>query len=252
MSGQPDSASALRSQSRTDPGWRHPNRRAFMALAGGGALCLLGGGRAEAATPIPFGPSIGQAGWKDWTFRGIAETHYSAAGTGELRIEARQSSSVIYRAIPVAARRSMRASWQWRVDEGVAATDLGRRGGDDRSLALYVVFVDAATADSYGEETPSLSRMMGLSGGRTLIYVWGGSAPAGTLIPSPYLRGRGTSIILRPAGAGGWANESVDLAADHRRAFGTTPERVAAVAVSSDSDDTGAVNIAAIRNLAFG
>lgn len=52
-------------------------------------------------------------------------------------------------------------------------------------------------------------------------------------------------------GTGGWTSEAVDLAADHQRAFGSAEQTLIAVGVSSDSDDTGAVNQAAIRNLAL-
>lgn len=223
-----------------------PSRRAFLAMgAGVAALSITGMPQmAQASTPIGFG------GWQSWTFRGINPTQYSVSGS-TLNISASQSSSVLYGIVPTQARASNQASWQWQVSQGVGPTDLAARGGDDRAIALYFVFVDADTAAGFGNTTPSMSRLLGMRSGRTLIYVWGGNAGRGAVLDSPYLRGRGKTVVLRPAGTGGWTNESVDLAADHQRAFGSAKQTLIAVGVSSDSDDTGAVNQAAIRNLAL-
>lgn len=223
-----------------------PSRRNVLT-AGAGIMAVGLAGLpqlARASIPIAFD------GWQSWTFRGINPTQYSVSGA-TLNINASQSSSVVYGIVPTQARSSSQASWQWQVSQGVGPTDLGSRGGDDRSIALYFVFVDADTAAGFGNSTPSMSRLLGMRGGRTLIYVWGGNAQRGAVMDSPYLRGRGKTVVLRPAGTGGWTDEQVDLAVDHQRAFGSVKQTLIAVGVSSDSDDTGAVNQAAIRNLAL-
>jgi hypothetical protein len=48
---------------------------------------------------------------------------------------------------------------------------------------------------------------------------------------------------------GVWFKETADLRSDFRSAFGRLPGRLVAVAVSSDSDDTGGLNIAAVADL---
>lgn len=200
---------------------------------------------AKAMTSISF------SDWQSWTFRGIPPTDF-ALGGGTLNITASQSSSVVYGIVPTAARDAAQASWQWQVAQSVEPTNLAVRGGDDRAIALYFVFVDADTAARFGDSTPSMSRLLGMRGGRTLIYVWGGNAARGAVLDSPYLRGRGKTVVLRPAGTGGWTDETVDLSADHQRAFGSTRQTLIAIGVSSDSDDTGSTNQAAIRNLSLG
>ncbi len=197
---------------------------------------------ARAMTPITF------RNWQSWTFRGIPATRFGLGGNS-LSIEAQQSSSVVYGVVPRVAREATSASWQWRVTQGVGPTNLAARGGDDRSIALYFVFVDAGTADRFGDQTPSMARLMGMRGGRTLIYVWGGSSARGSILDSPYLGSRGKTLVLRAAGPGGWTNETVDLAGDHMRAFGRSKDTLIAVGVSSDADDTNAVNLATLRNL---
>lgn len=227
-----------------------PTRRDLLTIgagmgAGVAALALTGMPQmAQASVPIAFD------GWQSWTFRGINPTQYTVSGS-TLNISASQSSSVVYGIVPLQARSSNQASWQWQVSQGVGPTDLAARGGDDRAIALYFVFVDADTAASFGDTTPTMSRLLGMRSGRTLIYVWGGNAGRGAVLDSPYLRGRGKTVVLRPAGTGGWTDEVVDLAGDHQRAFGSAKQTLIAVGVSSDSDDTGAVNQAAIRDLSL-
>ena len=221
------------------------SRRGLLQMGAGLSLAsLLPALPAQAATGISF------SGWQSWTFGGIPATQYGVAGNA-LSIEANRSSSVLYGVVPTAARAAASASWQWQVSEGVGPTDLAARGGDDRAIALYFVFVDADTAARFGDTTPSMARLMGMGGGRTLIYVWGGSAGRGAMLDSPYLRGRGRTIVLRSAGTGGWTGESVDLVSDYARAFGGAKETLIAIGVSSDSDDTGARNVAGLRNLSL-
>ncbi|MFN0263259.1 DUF3047 domain-containing protein [Tepidamorphus sp. 3E244] len=175
-------------------------------------------------------------GWDALTFRSIPKTDYALTGD-TLRVNADHSSSVIYKAVPTGARDARSASWSWTVDQSVPPTDLARKGGDDRNLAIYFVFTDQETAARLGD-TPNVRRLLSRSSSRMLIYVHGGSHPRGSLVPSPYFNGRGTTIIQRQAGTGSHT-EKVDLAADYAKAFGGQPGVLVGVAISADSDDSG-------------
>ncbi len=80
------------------------------------------------------------------------------------------------------------------------------------------------------------------------MYVWGGVHATGEILPTPYLGPRGRSIIRRPPGTG-TAAERVDLASDHRRAFGEEPESLVGLAISADSDDTDTAVVARVTRL---
>ncbi|WP_052341154.1 DUF3047 domain-containing protein [Salinarimonas rosea] len=215
------------------------------------AVLLALGAPAAAQTPIPFGPSLEAAGWEEIAFRGIPATTYAAEGTDRLSVVAERSSSVLAARLPPAALDATRAAWRWRVDAGPPPTDLGRRGGDDRALALYFAF--APEADRAAAEAGRTGlRSLLLSGrGRLLVYVFGGAGGRGDVVENPYARGRGVYLIRRPADAptGTWLAEEVDLAADHRAAFGEEPGVLVGVAVASDADDTGGRNVGAIEGL---
>jgi hypothetical protein len=226
---------------------RREKRRRSLFLAA--ALAAQMSAPASAAD-IAFGDDLHAEGWRDLVFRKYAATQYRAKGGG-LAVVAKQSSSMLYRPLADEGLSPSRARWIWRVDEGVGATDLTKKGGDDSALALYFIFAEEKLAAKLAGKKPSMLRMLGARSTTTLVYIFGG-AKAGPF-KSPYVSGRSWSMVLRPAMSARetWFDESVDLAADHARAFGKAPERLIAIAVSSDSDDTKARNVAFLRDLAL-
>ncbi|MFN3960586.1 MAG: DUF3047 domain-containing protein [Parvularculaceae bacterium] len=202
------------------------------------------------ALDIAFGVDLREEGWRELIFHRHAATQYQAEN-GALSVRAEQSSSMLYRIIADhhPALAPARARWEWRVDEGVGATDLTRKGGDDAALALYFVFADEKTAGRLARKQKSMLRMLSARSATTLVYVFGGARPGP--FTSPYISGKSRSMVLRPAlsARGLWFEESVDLAGDHQRAFGAAPQRLIAIAVSSDADDTGGRNVAFLRRL---
>ena len=78
--------------------------------------------------------------------------------------------------------------------------------------------------------------------------VRGGNREPGTIVASPYLEQRGVLVALRGTGNGTF-RESVDLAADFRRAFGTPPGVLLGLGISADSDDTNGVIEAELGDL---
>ena len=138
------------------------------------------------------------------------------------------------------------ASWNWAVDQSVPATDLRLKGGDDRNISIYFLFlpkIDAVNMDNANiwqlNENPNV---------RILQYVWGGNHARGDVQPSPYAPGQGANVILRQAGTG-TNTENVDFARDFAKAFKSMPGALVGIAVSSDSDDTVSTIRASVSNL---
>lgn len=216
-----------------------------------GAAALALAGIPARAEPVAFGPDLAGQGWKVLTFRALAPVTYAAEGADRLTIRADKASSLIWRGLEenLWARRAAR--WRWRVQTGVVPTDLSVKGSDDRSIALYFVFARDEAAARSAKGSASLSSAMWWSSGAALVYVWGGNAPRGSIVASPHMGASGKLLIRRPAGEGDgkWLPEQADLAADFRRAFGRDPGPLVGLAISSDSDDTGGLNVAAIEGL---
>jgi len=127
------------------------------------------------------------------------------------------------------------ASWSWDVSQGVPATDLRQKGGDDRNLSLYAVFLPEADAKAL--KGAGIRKLLSAESARVLVYVWGGAHNRGDLLDSPYLGARGKTIILRPSGNGSHS-EKVDFARDFKRSFGGQAGALVGLAISADSDDT--------------
>lgn len=200
------------------------------------------------------GPALEKAGWRELVFRGRQANHFEARGEG-VGVVSRQSVSVLWRDVEAAPSSTPLLRWRWRVEEAVPATDLSRKGGDDRSLAVYVAFAFDEAKAGLWERTKRAALGAFTDDplpGRVLTYVWGGEGPEGWFT-NPHLPGGGMLRILRGQGApqGRWLDEEVDLAADYRAAFGSAPTMVTGLGISADSDDTGTLAAGEVAGLDF-
>lgn len=195
------------------------------------------------ASTAVAGPVSFSSGWQEQRLSLFSSNDYTFGQ--QLSMVSDGAVSIAWTALPQSEWSSTAASWSWRVDQSVPATNLARKGGDDRNLSLYFVFLPQAVAGEFAGK--GIRSLRGRNDVRVIQYAWGGNHGRGTVIPSPYGRG-GVTIPLRPAGTGAH-RENVDVASDYRRAFGTAPGALVGLAVSGDSDDTDSVIRAAIGGL---
>lgn len=214
-------------------------RQVFFRSLWAAALAVMGpvGAKAEA---VSF-----DAGWNHQKFSLFSRNSYGYDGRS-LSIGSEGSVSLIYKPLPETAWDSRSADWSWAVERSVPATDLRLKGGDDRNIALYAVFLPRAEAERL--RGARISTLLGNDAVRVLVYVWGGSHERGAQLASPYLGPRGKTVVLRGAGTGAHS-ESVDFAADYTRAFGGRAEALVGLAVSADSDDTNSSISARLSDL---
>ncbi|WP_019955306.1 DUF3047 domain-containing protein [Yoonia vestfoldensis] len=195
--------------------------------------------------PALAGPVSFATGWQEQRLSLFSSNDYNFGQNMGLVSDG--SVSIAWTRVPRAEWGTRGASWSWTVEQSVPATDLARKGGDDRNISLYFVFVPEELAP--GLEGANIRSLLGNSDVRIMQYAWGGNHAAGQVIPSPYgPSGQGVTIALRQAGTGSFT-ENVDLAADYARAFGGAPGALVGLAVSGDSDDTDSVIRAALGNL---
>ena len=166
------------------------------------------------------------AGWQPKRFAG--RTRYSlvrAQGRLVLRAVSHASASGLYRRVHVDLARTPCLHWSWRVAHVLAAPhDERTRRGDDYPARVYVVF----------------------SGGlffwrtRAINYVWSSNQSVGSSWPNAFTgRARMVAVESGAAKAGRWVDERRDVLADYRRLFGSDPGDVDAVAIMTDTDNTG-------------
>ena len=162
-----------------------------------------------------------------------------------LNISSEGTVSILWKKLPPSMWEANQANWDWAVEASVPATDLTVRGGDDRNLSIYFVFLPQ---EYLPESKGKLTDLLNNKNVRVLMYVWGGDHARREVLPSPYLEEFGKVIILQSAGTGR-ASEQVNLAYDFNRAFGDKPEKLVGIAISADSDDTRSTIISSISNL---
>lgn len=163
----------------------------------------------------------------------------------EVRAEA-ATGSVAHR-LAVDSAAPTRLAWRWKVDRVVESADLARRSGDDFAARVYVTFDVPAASLTFAERARiRIARLLyGVElPAAALCYVWDNRHPPGTARWNAY-SSQVRMVVLESgaARAGSWVEESRDVAADYRAAFGERypgpVPRLTGVAVSADTDQTG-------------
>ena len=225
------------------------------------SLALLLAAAAAAMSPLVQNQALGP-GWRvvGLPQQSLPWTRYSAEvidGRAALRVQVQASyGNLVHDLAAVSAPRTLR--WSWRVQQANALTDLRIKAGDDAAVKVCMSF------DLSVDRVPFLERQaLRLARASTdqalpaatLCWVWAGAEARGALLPDPYSR-RVRYIVLRQSqdALATWFDETRDVAADFRRAFGDESmdlPPVTAVIVSGDGDNTGASSVAHVADLRF-
>lgn len=116
-------------------------------------------------------------------------------------------------------------TWHWRVEQKLDNQREQRREGDDFAARIYVV-VD-------GGILPWKTR--------ALNYVWSSRLPPGSLWPNPHSGKAAMMLALRSneSPSGTWFTETRNIQQDLERAFGEKIRYIDAIAIMTDTDNTG-------------
>ncbi|MCL4690157.1 MAG: DUF3047 domain-containing protein [Burkholderiales bacterium] len=224
-----------------------------------GRLALLAAGLlagrlafAAAAGIAPFSSANPGAalpeGWRPLTLPRVAAPDFSLVDEGGatvLRVRSAAAAGTVAHDLAAVPAAAPVLAWRWKVDRVVEKADLATKAGDDFAARVYVFFdvpveslslgarMKALVARAiWGEKLPTAA----------LCYVWDNRHPTGTRAWNPYTD-RVRTVVLRSGRPGAWAEESRDLEADFREAFGAQwpgpVPRVTGVAAGNDTDQTG-------------
>jgi hypothetical protein len=220
-------------------------RRPALALVTAATAPLLGAAVSPGRTP----GDVEALGWRKMEWNGIRPAEFSATASGGVRIQGQGQGAFVVRPLSGAATC---LAWRWRVDAGPPPTDLTRRGGDDRAIAVSIGFAGFGPSVGLVTRTQHAAAQASAGGHRlprsVLTYVWGGTGREGLgdgsgFFASPWTGGITRIRVLRAAGAprGQWVEERVDLGADWRAAFGGAEvPPMTELTISSDAEDSGA------------
>ena len=223
---------------------------------------LLAGAQAASLAPLLQGGGINSL-WRVATLpnQRAPVTQFApeqVAGRAALRLQAQGSYGNLLHDLPAATvfAEGQRLAWSWRLQKPNASIDLHKKTGDDSPAKVCLSFAVPLERVPFGERQ-QLRMAQALSGidlpTATLCWVWGGPEAKQALVDNPYTR-RVRAIVLRNAGDAldTWLDESRDIAADFKRAFGDeSPALPAATAVlvGADADNTRAHSVAFVADL---
>lgn len=164
-------------------------------------------------------------------------------GVTVLRAQSKSAASGLSRKLRVDPAEYPLLRWRWKISNTLKTSDIYKKEGDDFPARIYVMFDYPLEKLPFGERMklrvaralydPDLPAA-------TLCYVWDGKAPAGTITPSTYTdRVRLVVVESGPGRVGRWVNFERDVHQDFKTAFGEDPPAISALAVATDTDNTG-------------
>ena len=162
--------------------------------------------------------------WKEKSFKGA--TDYEVVqedGQRCIRATSDASASALYYELDFDPREYPLLTWRWKVNNILAKGDELKKEGDDYAARVYVVFPSALFWRT-----------------KAINYIWANKLTAGQAVPNPFTSN--ACMIAVQSGqthVGQWLEEKRNLLEDYRKCFGEVPPRAGAVAIMTDTDNTG-------------
>jgi hypothetical protein len=189
---------------------------------------LCGFGQADDVSMVHF-KTDSLAGWENKEFKG--KTDYRLVReNGNIVIQAysRATASGLVKKVKLDPQLFRYLSWSWKIGGTIAKGDEKSKAGDDYAARVYVVF-----PGRFFWQT------------RAINYIWANRLPKGESISNAFSsHTKMVAVESGPAKAGQWVTEQRDILADYHRLFGNEPGELGAVAIMTDTDNTGSEAIA--------
>lgn len=199
------------------------------------------------------------AGWVPQSVAGQKSlTRYSLVtdnGVTVLRAESQAGASGLTRTLRADPAQTPWLRWRWKTETLIANADLRTREGDDFPARIYVMFDYPLEKLSFLERSRlRLARALFDPDlpAATLCYVWDGRAAKETIADSAYT-GRVKLVVAESGTArlGQWVQVERNVAADFRAAFGEAAPAVQAIAIVTDTDNTGGSALTHFGDISF-
>jgi len=166
----------------------------------------------------------GLEGWEVKEFKGLTRYRLvEVEGRQVLLAESDGSASGLVKKIDFDPAEYRYLRWRWKIEKTVAKGDERTKAGDDYAARVYVIF-----PGRFFWQT------------RALNYIWANQLPAEGFVANAFTANAMLLAVRSgPDQTGQWLEENRDLVADYRRVFGSDPPRAGAVAIMTDTDNTG-------------
>ncbi|MCC6535669.1 MAG: DUF3047 domain-containing protein [Burkholderiales bacterium] len=198
-------------------------------------------------------------GWRPWRLSKLKKlTSYELVdynGSVVVKAMSAASASGLMHPLDIDPRELPILQWRWKVPQLIPGANNKRRNAEDAPVRVVISFAgDIASLPP--EDRMFFDRIRALTGHEmpyaTLMYIWENRAPRGSVIPNPH--SERVQMIVAETGetlTGTWKLESQNVYDDYKRAFGAEPGRIKAIAIMTDTDNTGASVEAYYGDIAF-
>lgn len=186
-------------------------------------------------------------GWEPWVLSRFKRTTtyrlIRQDGQSVVHAQAEQSASGLVHRLALDPLSRPILQWHWKVDALISSADNTLRHLEDSPVRIVISF------DGDPEKLPLKERVFSdnmrlLTGQQlpyaTLMYIWENRAPVNSVIDNLHTA-RIKMIVAEsgPGRLGSWQRLMRNIVDDYRRAFGEEPGRITAVALMTDTDNTG-------------
>lgn len=163
-------------------------------------------------------------GWKEKSFSG--HTLYELVhkdGHRCIKATSRGTASGLYYKIDFDPETYPIITWSWNIDAIIAHGDARYKETDDYAARIYIVF-------------PSFLFWRT----KAINYIWANKLPKGHLQPNSYTHNAVmVAVESGPEHTGQWVIEKRNIVEDYISAFGARPPPAGAIAIMTDTDNTG-------------
>jgi hypothetical protein len=220
-----------------------------IALSGCASLPEPAAERARGVTPFSNAAVDGElpGGWRPWRISRLKKlTSYQLVdynGTVVVKAMSASSASGLVHPLDIDPRQTPILQWRWKVPQLIEGANNARRSTEDAPVRVILSF-DGDIDSLPLEERAFFDRIKALTGHAmpyaTLMYIWENQAERGTIIPNPHTSR--VQMVVAESGAAlkdTWKLESQNVFEDYQRAFGAPPGKITAIAIMTDTDNTG-------------
>jgi hypothetical protein len=198
-------------------------RRLFIAL-----MTVLAVQNSVAEPTLPLGEFSRNCldGWEHKSFKG--ETRYELQaldGVVVLKADSQAAGSGLFKEQRIDLEKTPFLNWSWRIANRLSGLNEQSKAGDDYAARIYVLIKG------------------GLAFWQTkaINYVWAGSTAKDTVWPNAFAGDHAMMLALRgpEASLNVWYSEKRNVKADLKKLFGEDLRFIDAVALMTDTDNSG-------------
>ena len=134
------------------------------------------------------------------------------------------AASGLFKEIEIDLKKYPILKWSWKINDVLSKGDATRKEGDDYAARIYVVFPHTLFWKTKG-----------------INYIWGNKLGRGKSIPNAFARKNVIMLAVESGAekAGQWTFHSRNVYEDYKRLFGAEPRKLGAIAIMTDTDNTG-------------